>query len=79
MKVTVTYFAVLRQQSGVGQEVIEFHGTTPESLYHQVQKEHNLSLDQRLVRAAVNGRFVANDHPLCDGDEVVFIPPVAGG
>ena len=38
-----------------------------------------LALDPSLVRAAVNGEFVENDHPLAEGDRVTFIPPVAGG
>ncbi len=28
---------------------------------------------------AVNHRYAAPDHPVCAGDEVAFIPPVAGG
>ncbi len=28
---------------------------------------------------AVNRQRVAPDHPLCDGDEVAFFPPVSGG
>ncbi len=31
------------------------------------------------VRLAVNRRFAALDHELCDGDEVAVIPPVSGG
>ena len=38
-----------------------------------------LGLDPSMVRAAVNGEFADDGHPLADGDEVVFVPPVAGG
>jgi MoaE-MoaD fusion protein len=34
---------------------------------------------RRVARAAVNRTYVAWDHPLADGDEVAFIPPVSGG
>ena len=28
---------------------------------------------------SVNAEYVPADHPLADGDEVAFIPPVSGG
>ena len=31
------------------------------------------------LRAAVNQDFADLDHPVCDGDEVAFFPPVTGG
>lgn len=34
---------------------------------------------RRVARPAVNRTYVAWDHPLADGDEVAFIPPVSGG
>jgi molybdopterin converting factor small subunit len=36
-------------------------------------------LKVNLVRAAVNNEFRAHDSAIEEGDEVVFIPPVAGG
>ena len=35
--------------------------------------------DTRIVRVAVNQRYVAGDHPLKAGDEVALFPPVTGG
>ena len=35
--------------------------------------------DLRLVRVAVNQDYVGLDHPVTDGDEVAFFPPVTGG
>jgi len=35
--------------------------------------------DLRVVRAAVNQDYVGLDHPVKDGDEVAFFPPVTGG
>jgi molybdopterin converting factor subunit 1 len=32
-----------------------------------------------LIRMAVNGSYVDDDHPVSAGDEVALIPPVAGG
>lgn len=35
--------------------------------------------DPKLVRVAVNHEYVQLDHPVADGDEVAFFPPVTGG
>jgi molybdopterin synthase catalytic subunit/molybdopterin converting factor small subunit len=34
---------------------------------------------RRVARPAVNRSYVSWEHPLADGDEVAFIPPVSGG
>jgi MoaE-MoaD fusion protein len=34
---------------------------------------------RRIARPAVNLEYVGWEHPLADGDEVAFIPPVSGG
>lgn len=79
MRVTVRYFAQLREQRGLEQEQLETSASTPEGLYEDLRKVHGFVLRPCLVRAAVNGSFVAADHPLQPDDEVVFVPPVAGG
>lgn len=35
--------------------------------------------DDEVFIVIVNGRRVTADHPLAPGDEVTFVPPVAGG
>ena len=32
-----------------------------------------------VIKVVVNQMVVLNDHPLKDDDEVIFIPPIAGG
>jgi molybdopterin synthase sulfur carrier subunit len=38
-----------------------------------------LALESGKLLAAVNQTLVSFDHPLTDGDEVAFFPPVTGG
>jgi sulfur-carrier protein len=75
--VNVRYFALFRERAGLDEERIETSASTVEALYAELQPR--LGLDPKMVRAAVNGEFVENEHPLAEGDEIVFVPPVAGG
>ncbi len=79
MKLTVQYFALLREQRGVTSEPLETNAATPTALYEELRGKHGFTLPADRVRAAVNGEFVAATAPLKTGDTVVFIPPVAGG
>ncbi len=77
--VTIRYFAILREQRGLERESLTTATATPTELYDELRARHAFSLPANRVRAAVNGEFVAGSAILRDGDEVVFIPPVAGG
>tara|TARA_E500000331_G_scaffold125571_1_gene123206 strand:- start:334 stop:585 length:252 start_codon:yes stop_codon:yes gene_type:complete len=37
------------------------------------------SLTSENILVAINQNMVADDHPVTDGDEVAFFPPVTGG
>jgi molybdopterin converting factor subunit 1 len=73
----VRYFAIFRERAGRDEERIETSVATVAGLYSELQPR--LGLPPSMVRAAVNGEFADNEHLLKDGDEVVFVPPVAGG
>ena len=75
----IQYFALLREQRGVNAEELTTAAATPVELYDELRARHGFTLPADRVRAAVNGEFVAADAVLRDRDEVVFIPPVAGG
>jgi molybdopterin-guanine dinucleotide biosynthesis protein A len=77
--VTVLYFAKLRESRGLDEEQVETLACTPAGLYEELRFRHRLPLEIDALRAARNGDFCAWDEPLSDGDEIVFIPPVAGG
>lgn len=79
MKLTVQYFALLREQRGVTQETVDTAAATPTALYDELSAKYGFTLPADRVRAAVNGEFVPATAALRAGDTVVFIPPVAGG
>ncbi len=79
LTLTVQYFAILREQRGLTQETLTTSAATPTALYDELRARHAFTLPANRVRAAVNDEFVPATHALCDGDRLVFIPPVAGG
>ena len=79
IRVTVAYFAMLREERGIEREELDTAATTPEALWEELRARHGFSLSKDMLMAAVNGDFGAWDAALNNGDEVVFLPPVAGG
>lgn len=82
MRVTVLYFAALRELVGQSEEVLELAGDAIAiGPLAQALEERHPSLRRRLarVRFAVNEAFVPHEHEVVDGDVVALIPPVAGG
>ncbi len=79
MRIRVRYFALLRDQRGLDEETVDTHADSPDRLYRELARTHGFSLDPSQVKAAINGAFVGADSELHEGDDVVFVPPVAGG
>jgi len=79
MKLTIEYFAILKEQRGCSTESVETPVNNPAELYDQLKARHGFSLDRSALKVAVNEDFAEWDQPLEDADTVVFIPPVAGG
>ena len=78
----VHYFAQFQEESGKNGEAIAFNavqGETADEWYRYLADRYAFSLDRDVVRAAVNGRYASWDAPVRGGDEIAFIPPVAGG
>jgi len=83
MKVTVRYFAALREALGV-QETVHVSGTpTVGSLREQLIASSPLHAEvlrrDRALRCALNQTLADESAPLDDGAEVAFFPPVTGG
>ena len=75
----IGYYALLREQRGLSEETLDSSAATPEELYRTLKNEHDFSLEADQLKVVINDAFKAWDTPLNSGDNVVFIPPVAGG
>ncbi|MGC8698246.1 MAG: molybdopterin converting factor subunit 1 [Halothiobacillus sp.] len=75
MSITIKLFASLREQFGQDELTLS---TTPRTVQAAWQCVSQQSPPANLL-AAVNHDYVDFDHPLRDGDEVAFFPPVTGG
>ena len=78
-RVNLRYYALLREQAGRQSETVDTAAATPAALYAELAARHGFRLPASQLRVAVNAAFCDWQRPLEDGDEIVFIPPVAGG
>ncbi len=80
MKVRLLFFAVLRDVIGKRDELLELpEGTRAEDVWRRLRDEHRALAEYVQPMTAVNESYVDADEVLRDGDELAFIPPVAGG
>lgn len=79
MKVTVRYFAQLRDAAGTGAEEFAGDFRTAADLWARLCARHVFPLGPADLRVSVNAKYVPFDAALAEGDEVAFIPPVSGG
>ncbi len=79
------YFAWLRTRTGLGEEEIALPQdvrTVRDLVDWLRQRGPGFSAafeNMKVVRAAVNQSYVQLDHPVSEGDEIAFFPPVTGG
>jgi molybdopterin synthase catalytic subunit len=81
MRVTILYFAILRERLGRDREALELPAGADVAAARAAIGARHPELASLLpaVRGAVNRAFVADGHALAEGDELALIPPVAGG
>ncbi len=77
MSITVKYFASLAEHHGADR-LLEApgKGTTVANIW--ARASNGAALPDNVLMA-VNLEYVGADHPVEDGDEVAFFPPVTGG
>jgi len=78
-RVTVQYFAVLRERRGMSEEDVWTSAQTAAEIYDELDARHGFDLDRERLKLVVNEEFAEWSQPIDEGDTIVFIPPVAGG
>lgn len=79
MTITVRYFAALKELAKVSEETLDVKDKTAGALYCELARKYHFPLKEEAVKVAINNAFAPMDSRLCNGDTVVFIPPVSGG
>lgn len=77
-----SFFAQVRELVGTDATEVAADFPTVEALRQHLAAQSDrwaLALEDGKLLAAVNQTLVSFDHPLTDGDEVAFFPPVTGG
>lgn len=76
MKITVRYFASLREALGKGEEAMPIG---PDTTVADVWAAAAAGRPAQRVLAAINHEYVDFAQRVREGDEVAFFPPVTGG
>lgn len=81
MKVRLIFFAVLRDIAGTGERELALEtGTTAQQVWQSLRAQYaQLAAYTQPPMIAVNESYAPPETILRDGDELAFIPPVAGG
>ena len=84
-KITIRYFARLREQLGVEQETVEVADTVDsiaqlkEFLKNRGEPWQKAMTSAPSILVAVNQTMAPQTQIISDGDEVAFFPPLTGG
>ena len=81
VKIRLLFFAVLRDIAGQPEAELEVpEGTRPRDVWRSLRGQHReLASYEQPPMTAINESYASPDDVLRDGDELAFIPPVAGG
>ena len=77
--VKVRYFAVLKEERGLGEETLDTEAETILDLYDELQARYGFGLPSSKIRVALKDEFVSFDTKIQDQADIIFVPPVAGG
>lgn len=83
MKVTLRYFASVRETIGIGSESIDTQASTVGALRDELMVRGGAYAEAlargRAVRVALNQTMADESAALTEGAEIGFFPPVTGG
>jgi len=80
--IKVLFFAQVRELVDTDSLALNTQAATVEALRQELAAQGSrweLALEEGKLLTAVNQTLVESSHPLADGDEVAFFPPVTGG
>jgi molybdopterin converting factor small subunit len=77
--IKVRYFAAYREETGMGSESVQTIAGTPAELFAECSTRHAGLQSYSSALVAINDEMSDWNASLCEGDEVLFFPPVAGG
>ena len=78
-RLTVLYFASLRDAAGRDAETLDTQAADLRAVYDGLRERYGFALPAQRLRVAVDGAFAQWDEAPREGSEVAFIPPVSGG
>lgn len=76
MKVTVKYFASLREVQGMHEEILDLE---KEMTIADLWRRLSRSSHNEQVLMTINMEYVKPEAMIKEGDEIAFFPPVTGG
>jgi len=79
MKISIIYFASLKDQSHKSNEQVQTDAKTVDDLFEELNKVYTFKIPKKNLRVAINEEYKDFSTILNENDTVVFIPPVAGG
>ena len=77
MSIKVKFFANLRDQYGLTEEVVDFNeGISISEIWDKVTNRQKMP---ESIMIAINMEYSSGDVQLKDNEEIAFFPPVSGG
>lgn len=81
--IKVFFFASIREELGTSELIMEWNEGSVTDLIRQLGNQQGNQYKDVLacenLLTSVNQDMVSGDHPVRDGDEIGFFPPVTGG
>ncbi|GIX33364.1 MAG: molybdopterin synthase sulfur carrier subunit [Lysobacterales bacterium] len=78
MRVTIQYFAALREAAGRSEESLDTAASDLDRLLHELRARHGFALAREDLRVGRNGRLADWRSALCEGDRIAIMPRFSG-